>query len=169
MKRSFLTSLFIIFAIVIIGAVLGGRSALIKSAVYAQSLSQPELPRVYLDTTCPTMTGAVFNLSAGRQSSIRAQLGAARRYDSSSGGRSLHRKLHAAGQERQRLDHCSHVESIRHPGRRHSRNPVAFVRDAQSVSHPTAGLRSKRLRVRITTASSASSSELPRASQPISE
>src|SRR5687767_8873221 len=65
MKRSFLTSLFIIFAIVITGAVLGGRSALIKSTVYAQSVSQPELPRVYLDTACPTTTGAVFNLNSG--------------------------------------------------------------------------------------------------------
>ncbi|HEX5736714.1 MAG TPA: PKD domain-containing protein [Blastocatellia bacterium] len=65
MKRSFFTSLLIALAIVITGAVLGGRSALIKGTVYAQSVSQPELPRVFLDTTCPTLTGAVFNLNSG--------------------------------------------------------------------------------------------------------
>ena len=65
MKRSFLTSLFIIFAILITVTVIGGRSTLIDSAVSAQSVSQPELPRVFLDTAFPPTTGAVFNLGAG--------------------------------------------------------------------------------------------------------
>jgi PKD repeat protein len=65
MKRPFLTSLLIVFAIVIIGVVLGEKSSIIERAVHAQSTTQPELPRVYLDTTYPTMTGSVFNLSAG--------------------------------------------------------------------------------------------------------
>ncbi|HET8676096.1 MAG TPA: hypothetical protein VFO63_09940, partial [Blastocatellia bacterium] len=75
MKRSFLTSLFFILAIVIIGTILGGRSALIKSAVYAQSTTQPELPRVYLETAYPTVTGSVFNLAAGGD--LQAALNAA--------------------------------------------------------------------------------------------
>src|SRR5918992_3198648 len=65
MKRSFLVYLLVALAIVIIGKVLSDNSAIIGTAVHAQTSTQPELPRVYIDTTYPVVTGSVFNLSAG--------------------------------------------------------------------------------------------------------
>ena len=65
MKRFILTSFLVILAVFIIGKILRGNLAIIGSSVYAQSTTQPELPRVYLETTYPTVTGSVFNLSAG--------------------------------------------------------------------------------------------------------
>ncbi len=75
MKRSFIISFLVILAILISVQVLSDRSSIISRAVFAQSASQPELPRVYLNTTHPTVTGGVFNLNAGGD--LQAALNAA--------------------------------------------------------------------------------------------